>query len=109
MSSPDHRRRILDRWDRSGLSAAAFAPSVGVTPWTLYAWRRRERKLAERSAPCTAIVPSFVEIAIDDARAPASPASAAPIEIALPRDITVRVAPGFDAQTLKRVVDTLVA
>jgi transposase-like protein len=43
---PDHRRRILDRWDRSGLSAAAFAPSVGVTPWTLYAWRRRERKLA---------------------------------------------------------------
>jgi transposase-like protein len=46
VSFPDHRRRILDRWDRSGLSAAAFAPSVGVTPWTLYAWRRRERKLA---------------------------------------------------------------
>jgi len=46
VSFPDHRRRILDSWDRSGLSAAAFAPSVGVTPWTLYAWRRRERKLA---------------------------------------------------------------
>jgi hypothetical protein len=30
----------LDRWERSGLSAAAFAPFVGPSPWTLHAWRR---------------------------------------------------------------------
>ncbi|MFO0828477.1 MAG: hypothetical protein U0572_10050 [Phycisphaerales bacterium] len=42
MISPDPLR-ILDRWDRSGLSAAAFASSAGVSPWTLYSWRRRLR------------------------------------------------------------------
>ncbi len=110
MSSSDHRRRILDRWDRSGLSAAAFAPSVGVSPWTLYAWRRRERELAASPASaCTAIVPAFVELAIDDrdATSPARPSAA--IEIALPRGLALRVSPGFDAETLRRVVDALVA
>jgi len=62
------RRRILDRWDRSGLSASAFAPSVGVSPWTLYAWRQRTRggRLAcgsgDGRVPSTANVPAFVEI-----------------------------------------------
>jgi len=40
------RLRILHRWDRSRLSAAAFAPSVGLSAWTLYSWRRQAR-LAE--------------------------------------------------------------
>ena len=116
MSLSSHRRRILDRWDRSGLSAAAFAPAVGVSPWTLYAWRRRERELAAAAAVvdatsscCTAIVPAFVELAIDDSAAPAPPQCSAPIEIALPRGLAVRVSPGFDAGTLRRVVDALVA
>jgi transposase-like protein len=115
VSLSSRRRRILDRWDRSGLSAAAFAPAVGVSPWTLYAWRRRKRELAaaatavDARSSCTAIVPAFVELAIDDSAAPAPPQCSAPIEIALPRGLAVRVLPGFDAGTLRRVVDALVA
>jgi transposase-like protein len=110
VSISSDRRRILDRWDRSGLSAAAFAPSVGVSPWTLYAWRRRERELAAPApSPCTAIVPAFVELAVDESAAPAPLQCSAAIEIALPRGLAVRVSPGFDAGTLRRVVDALVA
>jgi transposase InsO family protein len=38
--SGDQRLLILDSWQRSGLSAADFAPLVGVTTHTLYTWRR---------------------------------------------------------------------
>ena len=101
---------MLDRWDRSGLSAAAFAPSVGVSPWTLYAWRRRERELSSVSASsCTAIVPAFVELAVDDPAAPTSSQRSAAIEIALPRGLALHVRPGFDAETLRRVVDALIS
>ena len=111
--SPD-RRRILDRWDRSGLSASAFAPLVGVSPWTLYAWRQRVRdgRLAsgggDGRVPSTAIVPAFVEIsAIAGHAADHGDGGAGRIEISLPRDITVRVAPGFDADTLRRAVEAI--
>jgi len=107
------RRRILDRWDRSGLSASAFAPTVGVSPWTLYAWRQRTRggRLASGGGhgrvPSTANVPAFVEIsAIGDHAADHGDAEGR-IEISLPRDLTVRVAPGFDADTLRRAVEAI--
>ena len=38
--SMTERRRILERWRRSGLSADAFSVRVGVHPSSLYAWRR---------------------------------------------------------------------
>jgi len=108
------RRRILDRWDRSGLSASAFAPSVGVSPWTLYAWLQRTRggRLAsgggDGCVPSTAIVPAFVEIsAIAGHAGDHGDGGAGRIEISLPRDLTVRVAPGFDADTLRRAVEAI--
>jgi len=104
------RRRILDRWDRSGLSAAAFAPSAGLSPWTLYAWRRRERELVGHSSLCTAIVPAFVELAAAAEHASnREDCTARRIEILLPRDIVIRVQPGFDTAELRRIVDALVA
>jgi hypothetical protein len=112
VSLSSHRRNVLHRWDRSGLSAAAFAPSAGVSPWTLYAWRRRDRELAVPApSPRTAIVPSFVELAVDDSVMRSASLSSPPsaIEIALTRGLVVRVSPGFDAETLRRVVDALVA
>lgn len=97
------RLRILDRWDRSGLSAAAFAPSVGVSPWTLYSWRRQARLAA---APISG--PPFVELSPRDEPTRLA-SSAADFEVSLPRGITLRVAPGFDPAELRRVVDALVA
>lgn len=37
------RRAAVSRWRRSGLAAADFAPVLGVSPATLYAWSRRFR------------------------------------------------------------------
>lgn len=104
--SPD-RRRILDRWDRSGLSAAEFAAVAGVGRATLYAWRRRGRDPSGRTPRRTAAAPAFLELAVGDdaARSPSPP----PIEVALPRGLAVRVPPGFDPDTLRRVVDALLA
>jgi transposase InsO family protein len=38
---PAQRIVLLDVWDRSGMRAGEFAQMVGVTPHTLYDWRRR--------------------------------------------------------------------
>lgn len=39
------RLLILDTWQRSGLSAKDFGSLVGVTPHTMYEWRRRFREM----------------------------------------------------------------
>lgn len=39
--SPEQRLLILDTWQRSGLPAGDFAPLVGVSKHTLYAWKKR--------------------------------------------------------------------
>jgi len=104
VTSPD-RLRIVDRWERSGLSAAAFAPTVGVSAWTLYAWRKRGPR-GSVSPPS----PAFVELAPSKGlRTPHGAAHGRLFEIALPRDITLRVAPGFDSAELRRIVAALVA
>ncbi len=39
--TPPQRMLILDSWLKSGLSAGEFAPLVGVSTHTLYAWKKR--------------------------------------------------------------------
>ena len=39
--TPEQRLLILDSWRRSGLPAGDFAPLVGVSKHTLYAWKKR--------------------------------------------------------------------
>ena len=39
--TPEQRLLILDVWKRSGLYATEFAPLVGITNSTLYAWKKR--------------------------------------------------------------------
>ena len=40
------RLLILDTWQRSGLPAGDYAPLVGVSKHTLYAWKRSSRRTA---------------------------------------------------------------
>jgi transposase InsO family protein len=40
-SMAEHRVMILDTWKRSGLTAGDFAPLVGVSKHTLYAWKSK--------------------------------------------------------------------
>jgi transposase InsO family protein len=39
--TPQQRLLILDAWQRSGLPAGDFAPLVGISKHTLYAWKKR--------------------------------------------------------------------
>lgn len=39
--SPQQRLLLLDTWQRSGLPAGDFGSLVGVSPYTLYNWKRR--------------------------------------------------------------------
>ena len=39
--TPEQRLLVLDAWRRSGLPAGDFAPLVGVSRHTLYAWKKR--------------------------------------------------------------------
>src|SRR5581483_2866969 len=39
--TPEQRLLLLDTWKRSGLPAGDFAPIVGISKHTLYAWKKR--------------------------------------------------------------------
>ncbi len=39
--SPQERLLLLDTWQRSGLPAGDFAPLVGISKHTLYAWKKQ--------------------------------------------------------------------
>src|SRR5262245_40318939 len=39
--SPEQRLLVLDTWRRSGLPAGDFAPLVGLSRHTLYAWKKK--------------------------------------------------------------------
>src|SRR5262245_26384697 len=39
--TPEQRLLVLDAWQRSGLPAGDFAPLVGLSKYTLYAWKKR--------------------------------------------------------------------
>src|SRR5262245_49583943 len=39
--TPEQRLLVLDAWRRSGLPAGDFAPLVGVSRHTLYAWKKK--------------------------------------------------------------------
>ena len=90
-------RRWIGEWQASGLSARAFCQRRGLALPTFYAWRRTlERRAAE--------VPAFVPV---QAVADGVPAQASALEVVLAEGRTVRVAPGFDAATLRQLLAVL--
>jgi transposase len=42
--SPERRNALLDEFERSGMTARAFAKFIGVHPTTFAGWHRRRRK-----------------------------------------------------------------
>jgi|SRR5579862_2649991 hypothetical protein len=90
-------RRWLGEWRSSGLSVRAFCARHGLTEPTFYAWRR---VLAQRPAARRAFVP--VEVVADQPTALASP-----LEVVLGDGRRLRVAPGFDAATLRALLGVL--
>ncbi len=90
-------RRWIGEWRASGLSVRAFCDRRGLAIPSFYAWRRTlERRAAE--------VPAFVPVQVV---ADAAPAQASALEVVLVDGRTVRVAPGFDAATLRQLLAVL--
>jgi hypothetical protein len=90
-------RRWIGEWRMSGLSVRAFCAQHGLSSASFYHWRRvLERRAAEEPA----FVP--VQVVADD-----TPAQTSALEVVLLDGRTVRVAPGFDAATLQRLLAVL--
>ena len=90
-------RRRISQWRASGLSVRAFCALHGLANASFYAWRRvLERRAAEQ--------PAFVPVQVV---ADTMPAQTSALEVVLADGRTVRVAPGFDAATLRRLLAVL--
>lgn len=91
-------RKVFSRWRRSGLSVREFCQAEGVNEPRFYWWRR---KLETAEAPKPAFLPVHV-IAND-----AEPVVSQSIEVVLHNGRCLRVPPGFDAETLVKLVELL--
>jgi hypothetical protein len=90
-------RRWIHDWRASGLSVRDFCARHGLATASFYNWRRAlERRVAEELA----FVP--VQVVTD-----AVPAQASALEVVLVDGRAVRVAPGFDAATLRQLLAVL--
>ena len=90
-------RRWIGEWQASGLSVRAFCGRRGLATPSFYHWRR---VLEQRAAEKVAFVPVQVV-------AEAVPALATALEVVLTDGRVVRVAPGFDAATLRQLLALL--
>ena len=88
-------RQRIAQWQHSGLSVAAFCARHDLATPSFYAWRRT---LQRRDNHQAAFVP--VRRAHDAATARA-------LEVVFADGRIVRVAPGFDAATLRQVLAVL--
>jgi transposase len=93
-------RIIIGRWRRSGLSVRAFCRRENIKEPQFYWWRR---KLEQADQQKTAFLP--VHVVADEAPDPA----ARGVEVVLANGRCLRVRPGFDADTLVKLVDLLEA
>jgi len=106
----DERRDIVSRFLQSGATSGQFAPAAGVSAYTLRSWRRRFAPDPLRSSRSVRapVRPAFVE-AFDCSARDVIAAGTHPMEIALPRGITLRLGRGADPAEIRRIVDALVA
>ena len=99
-------RRVLARWERSGLTLTEFGRRRGIAPSTLTWWRQVFRCAGERvdsAPPRNAVV--FTEVP----RVAPGPAVPAIVEIVLRSGHVLRVPAGVDPDTLQLVLQALQA
>jgi len=117
-SRDEHWADVVSQWRASGLSQKEFCRRRDISDRALNNWlykspyrERVARILAARSqAKLDAETPRFLPVAVLSATPVAdSQASCATIEVVLPSGPRIAVMPGFDAETLRRVVAVLEA
>jgi hypothetical protein len=90
-------RRWIGEWRASGLTVRAFCARRGLSEPSFYGWRRRLEGLGAARA-------AFVPVQVVGGEVPAQGSA---LELVLSSGRTVRVAPGFDAATLRALLTVL--
>jgi hypothetical protein len=95
-------RTTIQRWQASRLSIRAFCQQQALSKAQFHAWRRT---LATRDAQATA----FAAVTLLPEPTPQLPASTTTgtLELVLANHRVVRILPGFDAATLRRLLPLL--
>lgn len=123
VDTSDGGRRRNKRWPEAlkrEIVAATFAPGASVSVVArqydvnanqVFMWRRRYQDLVKRPAAPPA-TPALVPVTITptpetEVAAPSVASSSDTIEIEVSGDCRIRVGSGFDARTLRRVLDLL--
>ncbi len=89
---PERREKLLDEFERSGLSGAKFAALVGIKYQTFAAWATRRRKQrGVIQTPVKAADPvRWLEAVVSEAKTPAS-SPAAPVKLRLSTGLWIEV------------------
>ncbi len=95
-------RTTLRRWRGSGLSVRAYCEQHELAEPTFYAWRR---SIQEQDAAAVRFVPVQV-VPEPRSQAPADD-SAGALELVVVGGRRLRIGPGFDAPTLRRLLALL--
>ncbi len=95
-------RRMMRLWRRSGLSIRAFCTQQQLSEPSFYFWRKA---LAHRDAQTSPFVP--VHIGPDDKPATLPDPSSPGLELVLGPGRVLRIGPGFDEPTLRRLLALL--
>jgi DNA-binding transcriptional regulator YiaG len=92
LTPPERREKLLEEFERSGLSGAKFAALAGIKYQTFAAWVTRRRKQhGVAPAPVKAVDPvHWLEAVVSDAKTPAC-APVTPVKLRWPTGIWIEV------------------
>jgi transposase-like protein len=90
--SAEDRKRLIDEFRNSGLTAQAFCKQVGIHPTTLSGWMRRAAAASTGFAEVTVSMPT-----------------AAPIEVDLPNGVRIRVRTTGDVSRTAELIRAVAA
>lgn len=114
-----HWRKVIDRWQASGQTVRAFCTEHRLSEPSFYSWRRTltlrdQRPPTDVAVPPSATqdepaaLPAFVPVRVVPSPVDAPPPSAGVgLELAIGSHRVVRVPPGFDVETLRRLLTLL--
>jgi hypothetical protein len=93
---------MVQRWQQSDLSVRVFCAQHQLSEPSFYGWRR---KLAQRDAEAVPFVP--VRVVSEAVASGGAHGSGGSVELVLGEGRLLRIAPGFDAVTLRRLLALL--